>query len=158
MPALLEGVRVSIIDRPTSVARARGSLAGWLCADRGASAVEFALIIPFLLLLTGSIIEITNVYFVRSQVTEIAREAARRLALGALDEAETAKFVTVRLAETAKFDAKVEVIDRTLRDRNGTDVTVSISLPLNEMLVFGFVGASFGPWPDLAVAATMFKQ
>lgn len=158
MSVLLEGVHVSIIDRPTILAGARNALAARFRADRGASAVEFALIVPFLLLLTGSIIEITNIYFVRSQLIEIAREAARRLAVGALDEQETAELVAVKLADKAAVGAQIEVIDRTLRDENGTDVTVSISLPLGEVLVFEAVGAYFDTLPGLSVTATMFKQ
>ena len=159
MPALLEGVHVSIIDRPTFIARTRQTFAGSFGADRGASAVEFALIVPFLILMTGAIVEITNIYFVRSQLTEIAGQAARRLAVGALDEEETTKFVAAKLADQAAgLNARAEVIDHTLRDQDGTDVTVSISLALNDALIFEFVGASLGPLPDLTVAATMFKQ
>jgi Flp pilus assembly protein TadG len=50
--------------------------------ERGAAAVELALVLPLLLLLVFGIIELGRSYNVRVQLTGAAREGARVLALG----------------------------------------------------------------------------
>lgn len=49
--------------------------------SRGAVAVEFALVVPFLLLLVAGLIEFANVYNAQISVTQAAREAARSMAI-----------------------------------------------------------------------------
>lgn len=49
--------------------------------DRGASAIEFALIVPFLLLLFFGIVEFGRAYQTRLTVTHAAREGVRVLAV-----------------------------------------------------------------------------
>lgn len=56
-------------------------------SERGAVAVEFALVIPVLLLLVFGIVEFGNIYNVQIQVTSAAREGAREMALGGSPEA-----------------------------------------------------------------------
>jgi Flp pilus assembly protein TadG len=50
--------------------------------DRGAAAVEFALIIPVLLLLVFGIIEFSRLYNEQISLTNAARSAARVMAIG----------------------------------------------------------------------------
>ena len=50
--------------------------------DRGASAVEFAFVLPLLLLIVFGIIEFGRAYQVKVQLTGSVREGARELALG----------------------------------------------------------------------------
>jgi len=49
--------------------------------DRGAAAVEFALVAPILLALVGGIIEFSYTYNLQISVTQAAREAARTMAI-----------------------------------------------------------------------------
>lgn len=49
--------------------------------ERGAVAVEFALITPFLLLLIAGIVEFSHSYNIQISVTQAAREAARTYAI-----------------------------------------------------------------------------
>ncbi|PVZ60958.1 TadE/TadG family type IV pilus assembly protein [Arthrobacter sp. H-02-3] len=49
--------------------------------QRGAAAVEFALVAPVLLALVGGIIEFSYTYNLQISVTQAAREAARNMAL-----------------------------------------------------------------------------
>jgi Flp pilus assembly protein TadG len=50
--------------------------------ERGASAVEFALLLPFLLLLVGGIIDLGRLFYTQNIVVNSAREGARMMALG----------------------------------------------------------------------------
>lgn len=50
-------------------------------SDRGAVAVEFALVAPFLLLLLGGIVELAYTYNLQISVTQTAREAAREMSI-----------------------------------------------------------------------------
>ena len=77
------------------------------------SAVEFALIIPFILTLTVGIIELSNVYYMRSQLSEIARDSVRRLAIGAQDE----KAVMSQSAQASRANDRCERNSRCRRVR-----------------------------------------
>lgn len=130
--------------------------------DCGASAIEFVLIIPFLLMLAGGIVEMTNLFFVRSQLNEIVRDATRRLAVDAFDQEEARKFIVGKLAQTTDAKGDIEVTETAEKGESATDVTVSLSVPLEDVLIFDFVADSLGSSgedrPDLSVAVTMFKH
>jgi Flp pilus assembly protein TadG len=49
--------------------------------ERGAAAVEFALVAPVLLALVGGIVEFSHTYNLQISVTQAAREAARNMAV-----------------------------------------------------------------------------
>lgn len=49
--------------------------------QRGAAAVEFALVAPILLALVGGIVEFSHAYNLQISVTQAAREAAREMAI-----------------------------------------------------------------------------
>ena len=57
--------------------------------DRGAAAVEFALVLPFLLLIVSGIIDFGRAYNAQITLTHAAREAARVWALGGTAAATT---------------------------------------------------------------------
>lgn len=59
---------------PSTRSRAEGR-------QRGAAAVEFALVLPILLALVGGIIEFSYIYNLQISVTQAAREAARTMAI-----------------------------------------------------------------------------
>src|SRR6476620_4037196 len=65
------------MKRSTSLA----SGAGASRRERGAAAVEFALVAPILLALVGGIIEFSYTYNLQISVTQAAREAARTMAI-----------------------------------------------------------------------------
>jgi Flp pilus assembly protein TadG len=50
-------------------------------SERGAAAVEFALVAPILLAMVGGIIEFSYTYNLQISVTQAAREAARTMAI-----------------------------------------------------------------------------
>lgn len=126
--------------------------------ERGVGAVEFALIMPFLLLLIVGIIEMSNVYFMRNQLSEIARDATRRFAVGALDEDEVKAFVLRRLAQTTNAKGQVDVDEVEIGDI--VDVSLSLSIPFADVLLFDqMIETIWSSAPDsLTVSATMMKH
>ena len=142
--------------------------------ERGVSAVEFALIIPFILMLTMGIIELSNVYYMRSQLSEIARDSVRRLAIGAQEEKAVVLHALERLEQTTGAKGKIEIAesgggdddddddDDGKRSRGGEieDVTMTLSVPFSDVLLFdGLVEHLWADFPTtLSVNATMIKQ
>ncbi|MEZ5936120.1 MAG: TadE/TadG family type IV pilus assembly protein [Alphaproteobacteria bacterium] len=126
--------------------------------ERGAGAIEFALIVPFLLLLIVGIIEMSNVYFMRNQLSEIVRDATRRLAVGALETSAAEAFVLNRLAQTSDIEGEVAVAESETGDV--VDVTISLSVPFADILLFDQLLESVwsGAPSHLTVNATMMKH
>lgn len=161
-PSMPTAVLGTATQRPGPGAVATALLSRARCCELGASAVEFALLVPFLLLLITGIVELTNVYFVRSQMTEVARDAARRVATGAFSEDEAVKFVSKKLAETTDAPPKVEVTETELGKNDGVDISVSLSVPLKDVVMFDLIGTGTDRLSDhpatLSASATMLKQ
>lgn len=139
--------------------RPAASGAGSGCGgEGGAGTVEFALLLPFLLIMIVAIIEMSNVYFMRSQLSEITRDATRRFAVGALEKAEVEAFVLKRLAAATKAAGKVDVAED---EADGvTDVTLSLSVPFADVLMFHQLLETIWPNapPRLSVSSTMIKH
>lgn len=126
--------------------------------EHAAGTVEFALILPFILLMIVAIIEMSNLYFTRNMLSEIARDATRRFAVGALEESEVEAFVLKRLAESTDATGTVNVAETEVD--GVADVTLSLSVPFSDVLLFDqlveklWVG---GP-KTISVNATMMKH
>lgn len=141
-----------------SIRRTRRRFAARSDGQSGAGAVEFALIIPFLLLLIIGIVEMSNIYFIRNQMNEIVRDATRRLAIGALTKSTAETFVLQRLAETSNLDGEVEVSEEEVDEI--VDVTLSLRVPFADILLFDHVIDTL--WAEapthLTIDATMMKH
>jgi Flp pilus assembly protein TadG len=140
----------------------RTSLARIAWFDQGASAVEFALLLPFLLVLACGLVELSNLFFVRSQLNEIVRDATRRLAVDAFSQEEARIFITEQLAKATSAQGEIDVTETSEPGTEAIDITVSLNVPLTDILFFDFVAESFGkpgePAPELSVVVTMFKH
>ena len=124
----------------------------------GAGAVEFALLLPFMLVLIIAIIEMSNVFFTRSQLSEITRDATRRFAVGALEQTEVQAFVLARLSELTDLQGEV-LVDEVETD-DIVDVTLSLSVPFADVLIFDQLIETLwsGAPNNLSVSATMMKH
>lgn len=91
-----------------------------LC-ERGASAVEFAILMPLLLLVVGGIIDFGRYFFTEIQLTNAAREGARAAVVSPLD-------VTQRVKNSAPGVAGM-TISMTPCSGAGTDATVVTADP-----------------------------
>lgn len=99
-------------------------------SDRGAAAVEFALVCILLLMLMVGMVEIGRLYAAQLSVTHAAREGARAAAVGRFDAA----YVK---AQAMPLDPALLVVDQTqAQDANGDEyVQVTVSYPLSIALV-----------------------
>ena len=126
--------------------------------EHAAGTVEFALILPFILLMIVAIIEMSNLYFTRNMLSEIARDATRRFAVGALEKDDVEAFVLARLAETSDVTGTVNVAETEVDGIE--DVTLSLSVPFSDVLLFDQLVEklwSGGP-QNISVNATMMKH
>ena len=117
----------------------RGTLLRALGQDqRGAAAVEFAFIMPILLLMFSGILQFGSVMFLENHMTNVAREASRRVAVGELTEADAATMVQGALVNWGvTYQVSIATVDA--GDGN-QDVTVAISLPLSDAALMDVLG------------------
>ena len=115
----------------------RGKLLRALGRDqRGAAAVEFAFIMPVLLVMFSGILQFGSVMFLENHMTNVAREASRQVAVGALDEDDAAEMVQNALINWG-VTYQVTV---TTDDDDDEDITVAISLPMSEAAIIDVLG------------------
>lgn len=108
-------------------------------SERGVAAIEFALAIPLVLLVLAGIIQFGFVLFLQSHVADVARETARRVAVGELGQAEAEQFAQDRLLNWGvTYSVAVTLPDP--NDPNDTDVVLQISLPMSQAALIDFLG------------------
>jgi Flp pilus assembly protein TadG len=97
--------------------------------EGGQAAVEFALVLPFLLMMLIGIVEFGRAWNQHQVITDAARESARKASLyGTVTEAEVKKVATDAMA-AAGIDYRRATIDiDNLDGESNTNVTVSIDL------------------------------
>lgn len=105
--------------------------------EHGASAVEFGLIAPLLMTMLLGTVEFANIYLVQSEMTAVAREATRRLAVEAMTTSQTETFVKDRMARITDAIPTVTVTSTKLANER-TDITVDVSVEMSEVTFFGF--------------------
>ncbi len=108
-------------------------------SERGVAAIEFAIALPFVLLLLSGIIQFGLVLFLQGHVADVARNTARRAAIGELAQAEAVQFAQDSLVNWGvTYSVAVTLPDP--NDPNDTDVDVQISLPMSEVALIDLLG------------------
>ncbi|SOE02941.1 TadE/TadG family type IV pilus assembly protein [Blastococcus haudaquaticus] len=126
----------------------RRRVAARLLGERGAAAVEFALVAPVLILLVLGIIEFSKVYNSQSTLSAAAREGARVMALtNDVTEATAA----VRNAATGLELGQIQVTPTTCTGAAST-ATVTVTVAYHQPFVAGFLN---GAGVDLSGEAVM---
>ncbi len=116
-------------DAGSRAARAKGLGALWRDRD-GVAAVEFAFVLPILLLLFSGIVQFGAIMFLENHMTNVARETSRRVAVGELAEADAADSAQQALVNWGvTYDVSVATVDV---GGGYQDIAVTISLPMRE--------------------------
>lgn len=96
--------------------------------DDGAAAVEFALILPLLLLLISGIIDFGRIYFENSTLSGAAREGVRFVALGKTDGSAIADAVDYA-AGMSGLNVTVKISGVSTTVESGGTVVAGVTLP-----------------------------
>lgn len=109
--------------------------------ERGAAAVEFALVLPLLVVLVFGVAEFGRAYYVQATLSGAAREGARVMALK--NDAGAARSAAANAsAPLGVTTGQVGVTPSSCPDpANDTVASVTISYPMESLT--GFFGASF---------------
>jgi len=117
--------------------RAKGWRALWPDRD-GAAAVEFAFILPILLLLFSGIVQFGSIMFLENHMTNVARETSRRVAVGELAQADAASAAQQALVNWGvNYEVSVATVDA---GGGNQDIAVAISLPMREAALIDLLG------------------
>ncbi len=130
----------------------RGTLLRALGQDqRGAAAVEFAFVMPILLLMFSGILQFGSVMFLENHMTNVARETSRRVAVGELAQADAAATVQSALVNWGvTYQVSVATADA---GGGNQDIVVDISLPLSDAALMDVLGLFESG--DLSTSVTM---
>lgn len=112
------------------------------CANRsGAALIEFAFLTPFLLLIVTGIIQFGALFFLENNMINVARDTARRMAVGELT---TSKDAESHVQNTlANWGVTFTVTIEQPTPPASNDFVVRISAPMADAAIvdpFGFMG------------------
>jgi Flp pilus assembly protein TadG len=107
-------------------------------SDRGAAAVEFALVLPVLIVLILGIVEFGRVYNVQISITNAAREGARTMAIeNSPADAQTAAILAAPSVNPAISEGDVDVSPADCEAGETATVTITYTVEL----LSGYFGA-----------------
>ena len=116
-----------------SIRRAAFALRRMASGNEGVSVVEFAIVLPFLALLFTGIIQVGGIFYVHHNMTTVAQETVRLIAMGEISTDDANTFAQGRLtAWNVTFTVNAQ--------ESGDDATVTISAPLSEAALVDILG------------------
>ena len=111
--------------------------------ERGASAVEFGMIVPLLLVLVIGIVEFGHAFQVQGTLSAAAREGARRMALqNSQEQARDAVQEAGGALSPGITDAQISVDPASCPVAAGSDTDVVVTITYPMPFLTGFFGAS----------------
>ena len=125
------------------------SMVNFLRDRRGSTMVEAALVVPLLILIFASIGQFGFLFAANSNMVDVVRETARKMAVGDITSAEASDFANARLLYPLTY-----TVTATGNSGGGTDVTVTISAPMSEVAFLDILGVFGGG--DLSNTLTMY--
>lgn len=105
----------------------------------GTAVIEFALIAPIVIALFTGIIQFGFILFIQNHMVDVARDSARRFAVGETDQSETVQFAQNSLLNW-NVTYTVTVTPPDPSDPNDVDVNVVISLPRSSAAIADLFG------------------
>ncbi len=118
----------------------RAAILGPWRDERGVAAVEFAFILPFITLILTGIIQLGAMLFLQSNMGDVARDTARRLAVGELTAAAAQSYAEGHLFNWGGGTFTVTAAMPDPNDPNDRDITVQISLPMADASLVDILG------------------
>ena len=123
---------------------------------RGTALIEFALIFPFLILLTLSVVDLSRAFFLKNMLHQAAREGVRELAVKTMaDSADVRARVDQVLSASGLSASVVQYLGPTNRQ-----VGVRVQSQFNWIFpgLFGWVGVTITNPETLSAEAWMRKE
>ena len=107
---------------------------------RGVAALEFAFVVPFLVIIFAGIVQFGAIFFIQNNMANVAREVSRSLSVGTIETAAEAEtLANDRLVNWGiTFDVNTTIPDPD--DDTDTDYTVVITAPLSDAAIFDILG------------------
>ena len=105
----------------------------------GVAAIEFAIIAPIVIVLFSGIIQFGFALFIQNHMVDVARDSARRFAVGETTQAETVQFAQNTLLNWG-VTYTVVVTPPDPDDPDDNDVVVNISLPRSSAAILDMLG------------------
>ena len=106
---------------------------------RGVSAVEFAFVLPIVVMLLGGVFQFGFALFMQGHMSEVARDVSRRVAVGELTQSQAVTFAENSLINpNVTYAIAVTMPDPD--DVNDLDILVTISAPLKQISPIDILG------------------
>ncbi len=124
--------------------------------QRGTAIVEFALVFPFLLVLTLGVIDMSRAFWIKNVATQAAREGARYLVVHTLADTSS---VRARV-QTVVNSANVTLKSCTVTDLGGKQWQVQAGCQFNWLFpgLFNWLGSGFTNPVTLTATCVMRKE
>ena len=102
-------------------------------SQRGVAAVEFAIVLPVLVILLTGIVQMGLMLFVGHNMVSVSQETARLVAVGELTTVEGQSYADDHLINwSMTYDINVQ--------QQGSDIVVDIAVPLSDVALIDFLG------------------
>ena len=108
--------------------------------EHGVAALEFAFVVPFLVIIFAGIVQFGAIFFIQNNMTNVAREVSRALSVGTIEtSAEAETMANDKLVNWGiGFNVNTTIPDPD--DPADTDYTVVITAPLSDAAIFDILG------------------
>jgi Flp pilus assembly protein TadG len=124
--------------------------------ERGASAVEFAIVFPVLFLVLAGIIDFGRAYFYQVQLTNAAREGARAASVSTLTADQIKARTAAAVPGMQATDLTYPVLDQC--PSGSGNATVEVAAPFSWIVLgpaMSMIGGSWGAGNTLSSSAVM---
>ena len=109
------------------------TLHGFRSSQRGVAAVEFAIVLPVLMILLTGIVQMGIMFLVQHNMVSVSQETVRLVAVGELTTAEGETYADDHLINwDMTYDINVQ--------QQGSDIVVDIALPLSDVALVDYLG------------------
>lgn len=108
--------------------------------EAGTSAVEFAFVLPILMLLLTGMINIGMIMLAQNNMMRTAQNAARNLSLAQMNVTQTEVYIQEKLASFGQALTIDVTLPNTAATPPETDVTVTLSVPMADVMPIDIIG------------------